>query len=180
VSRLSRVGKILLSCLAGAAIGFVAGAILGFAAGFVLVVIARLVQAPSSAPDDYSALVPTLFAFYGAPIGAVALAVGGAVRSWIATAPEDRAARYRAAARRWLFIRTPVVVLVVAGWITGAWVFGWVQSTRFDPYRLRNDWDLQAPRLAALGTFAAFTVAAVGWGIWARRGEHSRKQNALP
>jgi hypothetical protein len=177
-----RIWKISLGALGGAALGFVFGALAGLGVGFVHIVVIHLIQARPTTPqiEDYSPLVPYLCALVAAPIGAVALAVGGAVRSWIATAPEDRAARYRAAARRWLFIRTPVIVLVVAGWITGAWVFAWVQGTRFDPYRLRNDWDLQAPRPAALGTFAAFTVAAVSWGIWARRREHSLKQDAAP
>ena len=73
-----------------------------------------------------------------------------------------------------------LIVLIVAGWITAVWVFGWVQSRRSDPYRLRNDWDFQAPRLVALGTFAAFMVAAVSWGIWATRRERSRKQGVPP
>jgi hypothetical protein len=182
VGRGYRVGRILLGILGGGALGFVFGGMVGAGVGFIFILVSRLFQAPPTTPqiEDYSPLIPVLCAYIGAPIGAVALAVAGGVRSWIATAPEDRATRYRAAARRWLFIRPPVIVLIVTGWITGAWVFGWVQSTRFDPYRLRNDWDLQAPRVAALGTFAAFMVAAVSWGIWARRREHSRTQDAPP
>jgi len=182
VGRGHRVGRIFLGILGGGALGFVFGAMAGAGVGFIFILVIRLFQAPPTTPqiEDYSPLIPVLCAYAGAPIGAVALAVAGGVRSWIATAPEDRATRYRAAARRWLFVRTPVIVLIVAGWITAAWVFGWVQSRRSDPYRLRNDWDFQAPRLVALGTFAAFMVAAVSWGIWATRRERSRKQGAPP
>jgi len=180
VGREYRVSRIFLGILGGAAIGFVFGAMAGAGVGVIFILVSRMFQAPPTTPqiEDYSPLIPVLCAYVGAPIGAVALAVAGGVHSWIATAPEDRATRYRAAARRWLFVRTPVIVLIVAGWIAGAWVFGWVQSTRLDPYRLSNASDVRAPRLAAVAVFVGFAGTAALWGIWATRHERARKRDA--
>ena len=161
-------------------LGFVFGALAGVFVGFVFIFVIHVFQAPPTTPpmEDYSALAPYLFAFAGAPIGAVVCAIGGGVRAWIATAADDKAARYRAATWRWLFIRGPVIVLIVVGWISGAAVFGRLQRTRFDPSRLRTDWDLQAPRLAAIATFVGFAIVAAIWGIWATRRERRAKTGA--